>query len=169
MIRSIWWGCLWYASDRILFHFFWGLSSLHATSRCRFGKSLRCVYVHTVRIRSIREHFQLFRAISDISWSTIRKEPIFFVLAVFSNLGVKSVPFLFWIYSNEWLLKLASAYVRKVSCCPISSSVTEGLGLGTSVLLISSAENEPHIKQGQALDSPNAYILTRERATRLPK
>lgn len=134
---------------------FWKVSSLCV---CAYSENQEHKGTFSV-IQSDIRHFLVYN----------QKRTHFFVLAVFSNLGVKSVPFLFWIYSNEWLLKLASAYVRKVSCCPISSSVTEGLGLGTSVLLISSAENEPHIKQGQALDSPNAYILTRERATRLPK
>lgn len=124
MIRSIWSGCLWYASDRILFHFFWGLSLLHTTSRCNFGNCY--VYVQTLRIVSIREHLQLLRAISDISWSVTRKYFFFFVLASHGSspvqLSVKSVPFPFWICSSEWLLNLDSAYMGKVNCCPISFS-----------------------------------------------
>lgn len=73
------------------------------------------VQSHTFIRMSQRNLLLLLRALSDISVTVTRSAALFFVPAALRSspvqLSVKSVPFLFWIYSNEWLLTLSSLAV----------------------------------------------------------
>lgn len=100
---------------RVPFHCLWRLSLLQAVSRWGFCHSHCYVHVQALKTMRQRDLLLLLRALSAICVTATRSAALFFVPAALRSspvqLGAKLVPFPFWMYSEVWLLNLASLAV----------------------------------------------------------